>query len=39
MTKSKRPTLLRIGSAKRLTRTGFPGLEIEADARPYSVGG
>jgi len=39
MTKSKHPTLLRIGSAKRLTRQGFPGPDIEADARPYLVGG
>jgi hypothetical protein len=38
MITSKRPTLLLIGSAKRLTRQGFPGPDIEADARPYLVG-
>ena len=38
MIKSKRSKLLRIGSAKRLTRVGIPGLVIETDLRPY-IGG
>jgi len=38
MIKSKRPKLLRIGSVKRLTRVGIPGLAIELDQRPYLGG-
>jgi hypothetical protein len=38
MIKSKRPTLLRIGSAKRLTRAGIPGLQVELSQFPYQAG-
>jgi hypothetical protein len=38
MTKSNRPSLLRVGSAKRLTRGILPGLQVEEPVRPYSGG-
>ena len=38
MIKSKHPTLLRVGSAKRLTRGIVAGLQIEDGDRPYNLG-
>ena len=38
MIKSKTSKLLRVGSAKRLTRVGLPGFVIETDQRLYMGG-